>query len=277
MSILTLEEKREKIKELRPIDDVFFEALADDIKVCQEILRVILEDPKLTVEDVIVQSSKRNLYGRSVRLDALCTLGNGTKCNIEVQRSDNDNHLKRVRFNAASITVKDSNPNESFDGVLDMYVVYISEFDIFKEGKTIYHVDKVLRETGTIVDDGLQMIFVNTEIHDGSEIAELMKCFLQKEIHDEKFPETAKRMAELKTTEGGVGIMCKIMEEYLEASKAEGIAEGIAKGKSEGIAEGKSIGKLEQLIELVKDGLLKAADAAAKAGMTEQEFALLLK
>lgn len=88
-------------------------------------------------------------------------------------------------------------------------------------------------------------------------------------IHDEKFPETAKRMAELKTTEGGVGIMCKIMEEYLEASKAEGIAEGIA--------EGKSIGKLEQLIELVKDGLLKAADAAAKAGMTEQEFALLLK
>lgn len=265
MSILTLEEKREKIKELRPIDDVFFEALADDIKVCQEILRVILEDPKLTVEDVIVQSSKRNLYGRSVRLDALCTLGNGTKCNIEVQRSDNDNHLKRVRFNAASITVKDSNPNESFDDVLDMYVVYISEFDIFKEGKTIYHVDKVLRETGTIVDDGLQMIFVNTEIHDGSEIAELMKCFLQKEIHDEKFPETAKRMAELKTTEGGVGIMCKIMEEYLEASKAEGIAEG------------KSIGKLEQLIELVKEGLLKAADAAAKAGMTEQEFTLLLK
>lgn len=265
MSILTLEEKREKIKELRPIDDVFFEALADDIKVCQEILRVILEDPKLTVEDVIVQSSKRNLYGRSVRLDALCTLGNGSKCNIEVQRSDNDNHLKRVRFNAASITVKDSNPNESFDGVLDMYVVYISEFDIFKKGKTIYHVDKVLRETGTIVDDGLQMIFVNTEIHDGSEIAELMKCFLQKEIYDEKFPETAKRMAELKTTEGGVGIMCKIMEEYLEASKAEGIAEG------------KSIGKLEQLIELVKDGLLKAADAAAKAGMTEQEFTLLLK
>lgn len=261
MSILTLEEKREKIKELRPIDDVFFEALADDIKVCQEILRVILEDPKLTVEDVIVQSSKRNLYGRSVRLDALCTLGNGSKCNIEVQRSDNDNHLKRVRFNVASITVKDSNPNESFDDVLDMYVVYISEFDIFKKGKTIYHVDKVLRETGTIVDDGLQMIFVNTEIHDGSEIAELMKCFLQKEIHDEKFPETAKRMAELKTTEGGVGIMCKIMEEYLEASKAEG----------------KSIGKLEQLIELVKDGLLKTADAAAKAGMTEQEFALLLK
>jgi hypothetical protein len=38
-------EKIEKIKEFRLIDDVFF------------------------------QSSERNIYGRSVRLDALCTLG----------------------------------------------------------------------------------------------------------------------------------------------------------------------------------------------------------
>lgn len=105
---LTLEQKKQKVKDFRPIDDVFFEVLADDIPFCQEILRTILEDNKLIVNDVIVQSSERNLYGRSVRLDALCTLGNGEKCNIEVQRSDNDDHLKRVRFNASSITVKES-------------------------------------------------------------------------------------------------------------------------------------------------------------------------
>lgn len=87
-------------------DPRYIEVLASDPKICAEILRTILEDKELTVEDVIVQSSERNLYGRSVRLDALCTLGNGTKCNIEVQRSDNDNHLKRARFNASSITVK---------------------------------------------------------------------------------------------------------------------------------------------------------------------------
>ena len=49
---------------------------------------IILEDEKLIVKDVIVQSSERNLYGRSVRLDALCILGNGKKCNVEVQRSN---------------------------------------------------------------------------------------------------------------------------------------------------------------------------------------------
>lgn len=74
-------EKIERIKEFRLIDDVFFEVFASDIPACQEILRTILEDEKLIVNDIIVQSSERNLYGRSVRLDALCTLGDGFLCN----------------------------------------------------------------------------------------------------------------------------------------------------------------------------------------------------
>ena len=77
---ISLEEKVEKVKDLRPIDDVFFEVLADDIPFCQEMLRILLEDENLVVKDVIVQSSQRNLYGRSVRLDALCILGNGKSC-----------------------------------------------------------------------------------------------------------------------------------------------------------------------------------------------------
>lgn len=63
---ISLEEKVEKVKDLRPIDDVFFEVLADDIPFCQEMLRILLEDENLVVKDVIVQSSQRNLYGRSV-------------------------------------------------------------------------------------------------------------------------------------------------------------------------------------------------------------------
>ena len=95
---MTVEQKIERIKRFRPVDDVFFEVLAKDIPFDQEMLRLILDDEELIVEDVIVQSDERNLYGRSVRLDALCILGNGARCNVEVQRSDNDNHVKRVRI-----------------------------------------------------------------------------------------------------------------------------------------------------------------------------------
>ena len=69
---------------------MFFEVLAQNKGVCEEILQTILGDPNLKVLVTITQSSEKNLYGRSVRLDALCVLGDNSKCNIEVQRSDID-------------------------------------------------------------------------------------------------------------------------------------------------------------------------------------------
>lgn len=105
-----------------------------------------MEDNSLTVSDVIVQRSERNLFGRSVRLDALCTLGNGTLCNIEVQRSNNDDHLRRARYNASAITSRETDVGTRFESIPEVYIIYISEFDFFKKGKTIYHIEKSLKK-----------------------------------------------------------------------------------------------------------------------------------
>ena len=163
---------------------------------------------------MITQNSERNIYGRSVRLDALCTLGTGEKCNIEVQRSDNDDHLRRARFNASVITAINSDPGTKFENVKDVCIVYISQFDVFRQGRTIYHVDKMIRETGTYVDDGLREIFVNTAVNDGSDISELMSCFLAERVDNPKFPELSSEVKRLKETEGGLDVMCDIMEKY---------------------------------------------------------------
>lgn len=227
-------EKIERIKGFRLIDDVFFEVFAEDIPACQEILRTILEDAELVVNDVIVQSSERNLYGRSVRLDVLCTLGDGSLANIEVQRSDNDNHLKRARFNAASITVKESDTGTNFEKVKDVYIVYISEKDFLGAGLTTYHIDKVIRENGVTVDDGLHEIFVNTAVDDGSSIAELMQCFKQENLDNPNFKNVTRRFKELKETEGGLEAVCKIMEdivrEEIKEANVKRIANMISKG-----------------------------------------------
>ena len=288
---LTAEQKIEKVKNLRPIDDVFFEVLAANKAVCQEMLQTILEDPGLIVEDVIVQSSERNIYGRSVRLDALCILGDGKRVNIEVQRSDNDDHLKRARFNASAITVKDSQSGDDFSKIPDVWVVYISEFDFLGEGKTIYHIDKTIRETGTVIHDGAEEIFVNTVIDDGSDIADLMSCFTRKQVQSKRFPLLSAEVTKLKSTEGGVGAVCKIMQEYERIAREEGIQQGIAQGmqqgmqkgmqqgrqegRQEGRREGRQEGILNTLIGLVQDGLLSAKDAAARLQISEAEVMAL--
>lgn len=222
---MTLEERIEKIKDLRPIDDVFFEVLAQDKEVCEEMLRTIMEDDLLTVSDVTVQSSERNLYGRSVRLDALCTLGNGTLCNIEVQRSNNDDHLCRARYNASMITAKETDIGTHFGNIPEVYVIYISEFDFLKGGRTIYHIEKVIKETVTFVDDGFHEIFVNTSVNDGTNISALMRCMMQKEVNDSHFPKLVNRVKFLKTSEGGKRVVCEIMENMIAEAVNEAVSE----------------------------------------------------
>lgn len=222
LSNLTLEEKIQRIKDFRPIDDVFFELLAENPAVCEEIIRTILEDEDLVVLDTITQSSKRNLYGRSVRLDALCILGNGTRCNIEVQRSDEDDHLRRVRFNASSITVRDSDAGECFRDVKEVYIIYISQFDLFGLGKVVYHVEPCILETGMAIDNGEHQIYVNTAVKDESKISALMDCFLKKEVNHPSFPALSEEVKRIKTTQGGLWSMCELMEKYMDEAKQEG-------------------------------------------------------
>lgn len=220
---------RDKIDRFRPIDDTFFQKLAEDPEVMEEMLRVILKDEKLTVSEVVVQNSIKNLQGRSVRLDALCVRGDGRLCNIEVEKSNNKHHLKRVRYNASCITANIIEPGEEFENVPDIDMVYISAFDLFKLGRVIYHVEPTILEADKVIDNGLHEVYVNTAVKDDSEISELMQCFLQTEVDNEKFPKLSRRVKYLKHNEEGVKCMCEISDEI----RAEGREEGRAEGREE--------------------------------------------
>lgn len=163
---------------------------------------------------------KRNLYGRSIRLDALCFLGDGTLCNIEVQRGEED-HVKRTRYTAATLTVKHSESGDKFRDLATVYIVYISENDIFGYGYPVYHMKHILEETGTVVDDGCHILFANTEYQDGSDKAELLSCFREKMVENPKFPVLSKRMKELKESEGGLQAMSSVLQKYEEAARKE--------------------------------------------------------
>lgn len=139
----------------------------------------------------------------------------------------------------------------------------ISEFDIFKQKKVIYHVDSVIRETNERVDDGLERIFVNTAVKDGTTISEYMDCFLQKEVDNEKFPELTRRMKYLKNEEGGMRSMCEVMERYIKQAIKE-VEEEAEKATKEA-AEAKeacqraNITAIKNMIEfnIIKEDILK--------------------
>ena len=211
----------EFVQKLRPIDNAFFPVLGQDPGVMEEILRVILNDNTLTVEKVIAEYTLPNLPGRGVRLDSFCETGDGHRINVEVQKADDDDHIRRCRYNAAGMTWKEAEKGTRFKDLPDVCVVYITEHDFLHGGRTVYHVDKILRENGSLIDDGSSVIYVNTAVNDGSAISDLMRCFMQKTVNDPRFPRLSERVHQYKNTEKGAAEMCEELERYIDEITAE--------------------------------------------------------
>ena len=266
-------------KLLNPIDDLMFCKMAEHKEFCEEILRVILEDEGLTVEEAIPQWQGKNLSGRSVVLDAKCVTGDGRHINIEVQKADDDNHLKRARYNASILTTNIAKTGKKFEFIPDVCIVFISKFDIFDSGLPLYHIDKVVRETGQVIEDGLTEIFVNTVNYDGSKPARLMKLFTENDAYsNDEFPITSELKSRLKSSEGGSMAMNEILEKLISDEKREsekrGRKEGILEGKIEGKIEGANEEKLRIAKDMKASGL--AFDFIARfTGLTEDAVAAL--
>ena len=152
-------------------------------------------------------------------------------------------------------------------------MVYISEFDLFGEEYTTYHVDRILRETGETVENGMTEIYVNAAVNDGSPTADLMKVFTNDESYDRKnFPRVSEQKWFLKNEPEGVSRMSNIIRELFKDELLEARTEASAEGR----AEGRAGGHLEMLTNLVRKGLLSAADAAKELSISETKFRTFL-
>ena len=118
------------IMNLNPIDDILFNKMAEEKDFCEEILRVILGDPELTVIDHHPQETLKILKGRSLQLDALCKLGDGRLVNVEVQKYRSEAHQRRVRYHGALLTANYTPQGGSFSDVPNS-ASFISRSSIF--------------------------------------------------------------------------------------------------------------------------------------------------
>ena len=115
------EELQKIIHQLNIIDDTLFQKMAEDIDFCEEMISTIIEQ-KIKVKKVVPQNSIKNLQGRSVVLDALCETEDGKEFNVEVQKADDDDHVRRVRYNTSCVTANITEPGTKFEKVPDVTV-----------------------------------------------------------------------------------------------------------------------------------------------------------
>ncbi|MBR6600083.1 MAG: PD-(D/E)XK nuclease family transposase, partial [Oscillospiraceae bacterium] len=82
--------------------------------------------------NVKTQYSIRNLNTHSVTLDVLAEDSKSKIYNIEVQKPNNDYHPKRIRYYQSNIDISYLEKGVKYENLPDIYLIYITAFDIFK-------------------------------------------------------------------------------------------------------------------------------------------------
>ncbi|MBQ9578379.1 MAG: PD-(D/E)XK nuclease family transposase, partial [Ottowia sp.] len=158
----------------------------------------------------------------------------GQKFNIEVQLDPRGASEKRARYYASLIDSKALQPGQGFGELPEVWVIFITEGDHFRQSKPLYHF--VRREEGgdITLHDGSHIIYVNGANREaGTALSDLMHDFFCRDVGQMRLAQLAQAVQRYKTSEQGAREMSSVFEEIREEGVAEGRAEGLAEGLRE--------------------------------------------
>lgn len=243
-----IDEYNHYIQELCLFDDDFMCLIFENKNCVELILQIILHQSHLKVKRVLTQKDIKNIKGRSIRADVIVEDEDGNFYDIEVQRQNHKGLLRRSRYNSSLLDMSITESGEEYPELPNSCVIFIMERDIFGKGKAIYSQKVIIQETGDIIDDGTNRIFVNGNIQDDTPLGRLMHDFYcrdWKDIYYKVLREEVKKYKE----GNGKEEMCEIWEEI----KRKGYEQGKVQGIAQGIEQGKAQGRKQSLQEIIKN------------------------
>ena len=260
--------KQKFLSELILMDDIFMRIVLKDRKCTEYILQTILQKPDLRVKTQSIQSDLKNLQGRSLILDCLCSDTKGTVYNIEVQNDSHGASPKRARYHSGLIDMHILKKGKSFETLPESYVIFICAKDILKENKQIYHISRTIQESGSKFPDQAEIIYLNTSKDSENELGKLIEDFYTKDPKKMHSKVLAKRVADLKENKniekGEHDAMTTYYDRLKKQWEKEGIAKGIIEGKAKGSAESES--KMAKLMGfLVREGRIADIEKASES------------
>lgn len=243
----------DKLARFRLLDDDFMtQVFQDNTPAVELLLRIVLGKDDVTVVRCETQRVMSGRGYRSIRMDIHAVDSTGRESDIEIQRADRGAGGRRARIHSAILDSSMLKAGQNFDQIADSFVIFITEHDIFGDGRAIRtYTRRCDQAPDQRLDDGSCVIYVNGAYQNDDEpIGRLMHDFRCVSAVDMFYPELAGKVRALKETKGGQEKMCKLMEEMREEAAAEARLEQAKATAYELIDMGLSIEKIAQAIKI---------------------------
>lgn len=252
--------KRKKFEDLDLIDDFLMNCMASDPIIgaaCfKRMLSVLLqrEMGKVSVScQRVVMGADTNLRGIRMDVEVIesdAVDGNETAAHVYDIEPHTKNDLdfpRHNRFYQSKIDSKHLKSGEKdFSKLPDLYVITLTNFDIFKEDYMVYTFrNSCVEIPGLEYSDGLSFVYFNTKgTKGGSQAIKNMLNYIQKSVPANVADEATKEIA-------GYVEHVKADSELKEGAMTLGYY--FDREREEGKEEGKIEGKIEDILELLED------------------------
>ena len=236
----------QQINKLRLFDDDFMKIVFKDDRQCvKEVIDIICQSDN-DIQKVFVEDYLKNIVGKDFIFD-IVAITPETSINLEIQRDKYRAKPIRAKNHEALLISYNTKPQQNDEEQVRTVVIFLIEEDYYGLGEPIYHIERIVKETGESFADGSMILYVNGEYEGQDALGSLMKDFKQSDYRliENKILKEKVRM--LKETKEGREKMCLIFEEIrnkgIEEGQIAGRKEGIKVGRKEGIKVGKKNGR----------------------------------
>ena len=225
------ERYKEKIKHFTIMNDIFMRNVLKEISCTEYILQVIMNRTDLKVIDQTLQKDYKNLQGRSAILDCVAKDAENNFFNVEIQGENDGASPKRARYHCGLLDMNLLNPGDLFDNLPETYVIFITKNDVLGYNQPISHIQRRIKETEDIFQDGQHILYVNSKKQDDTELGRLMHDLHCKEADKIYTNVLSARVQQLKETTEGVNQMCQELEEIYNEGEQSGFLRGEQSGE----------------------------------------------
>lgn len=275
--------KARSLQELNLLDRFLFSVVMEDNETLEDVLEIILGYPVPLKDKAQAEKElRRTPLNKSVFFDVYGEDLWDIAYDVEVQKEDTKDLLKRTRYYNGMVDLNMLRPGEDYSKLKEAYIIMIMPFDLFGEGKYKYTFHMTCDEIpGLKLRDGATRIFLNTHGTDADgvseELIQLLHYFerttgkIAADSHSEKIEKLQKRVEQVKTSEEvGIRFMNAFEEKMMERR------EGREEGRVEGLAEGREAEQREiacKMLEMKLDLVM----ISEVTGLSEKDLKALQK
>ena len=283
-----------KLQDLNLMDRFLFSELIESAEAYKIILEIILEREISFKGEPIAENEKRKeLLGKIARLD-VCAIGDDNRVyNAEVQKENENNMHKRMRYYGALMTSK-LLPEGTIDynRLSDLCMIVIAGFDMGGEGKYRYTVRRMYEGyPDKEVYDGEVILYLNTKGKDTAGVSNELIAMLEyfEETTDDKALSSGyERIIRLNEIVSSIKANDEIGVKYMNAyeermhdiqeAREQGEKTGEERGRTEGLEAGIAQGEASKALEMakaMKNENLDIETIAKISGLSKEKIELL--